>query len=468
MHPIPAPQGPVRREDIRRTADCRQTSSAAAVLQAALDHGPVARSTVARLAGLSPAAVSRLCADLRSAGLLRDVPEAVESKVVGRPHVPVDVETGRWVACGLHLASQAATLAVLDLRGRVIAQERIPYQGTQPGQVLSLLAERIPGFLRDHASGREPLGVGVATGGWVDPAHGVIVEHNLLGWRDVPVHDVLAEATGLPVRLDNHSRALARAERTFGDVRAQARASIVHLFIGNVVDAAFATGGTVHYGPQSAAGAIAHLPVNGSTEPCDCGRSGCLQAVVSSQTIARRAAVAGITSVASFPAVMAAAQAGDQRAIGLMRDRARQIGVAAAPLLDVFNPEVLVVTEYGTSNFAECLELLRDEVRAHSALTGDPGRSVVASSFASNVLGVAGGAVILDAVYANPLRPESQRQGTHRQPPGRQPPGRQPPGRQPPGRQRAPSTTAAQAGRDWARRGPAPVPIPAGAWYSAG
>jgi hypothetical protein len=303
MPPNPATLGPLRREDIRRTADCRQTSSAAAVLQAALDHGPVARSTVARLAGLSPAAVSRLCTDLIKAGLLRDAPEAAESKGVGRPHVPIDIDISRRVVCGVHLALQAATIAVLDLRGRVIAQERITYEGTEPGQVLPCLARRIPEFIAEHADGRDPVGIGVATGGWVDPEDGVIVEHRLLGWRDVPVRDVLAAATGLPVRVDNHSRALARAERTFGDPRA--RASIVHLFVGNVVDAAFGTAGTIQYGPGSAAGAVAHLPVAGRAEPCDCGRNGCLQAVVSSQTVARRAAQAGIIRSPGMPALVA-------------------------------------------------------------------------------------------------------------------------------------------------------------------
>ena len=85
MPPNPATLTPVRRQDISRTADYRQTSSAAAVLQAALDHGPVARSTVARLAGLSPAAVSRLCAGLDRAGLVRDAPETATNKGVGRP-----------------------------------------------------------------------------------------------------------------------------------------------------------------------------------------------------------------------------------------------------------------------------------------------------------------------------------------------------------------------------------------------
>jgi predicted NBD/HSP70 family sugar kinase len=387
---------PVRRADIPRTQDYRQTSSAAAVLQAALDHGPVARSSVARLAGLSPAAVSRLSAGLTRAGLLREVPEAAAPGGVGRPHVPVDVDTSRLVACGLHIAAQHATLALLDLRGRVVARERLPHADTRPEPLLARLARRLPAFVGEHAGGRAPLGLGVATGGWVDD--GLVVEHPVLGWRRVPVGQILAAATGLPVRVDNHSRALARAERAFGDVRA--RTSIVHLLVGNVVDAAFATGDTVHRGPHSAAGSIAHLPVPGRAEPCSCGRRGCLQAVVSSQALARRAAQDGITG-AGFEALQAAAVAGDRRALEMFTERARLVGVAAAVLLDMLNPELLVVTEAGTAQLPGCLEALRQEAGARSARGGS---TVVATSFGMNALPVAGGTVILDEVYANPLR----------------------------------------------------------------
>ena len=75
MSPDTATMARLRREDISRTEDARRTANASTVLQAALDHGPVARSTIARLAALSPAAVSRLCADLIAAGLLREAPE---------------------------------------------------------------------------------------------------------------------------------------------------------------------------------------------------------------------------------------------------------------------------------------------------------------------------------------------------------------------------------------------------------
>jgi predicted NBD/HSP70 family sugar kinase len=409
LTPKPAAVAPVRRRDIPRTADYRQTSNDSAVLRAVLDHGPVARSTIARLAGLSPAAVTRLTADLVAAGLLREsAPVGVSRvggvKAAGRPHVPVDIDTTRRVACGLHIALRHATLALLDLRGRVLARERIYHVGTEPRHVLPRLARRVPEFLATHAHGREPAGLGVAVGGWVDPAAGVIVEHAPLGWRGVPVRQQLEEATGLPVRVDNHARSLARAEQLFGDTRA--RGSVVHLFAGHVVDAAFATGGQLHHGARSAAGAVAHLPLKGRSEQCACGRRGCLQAVVSSRALGLRAVRAGITPQPAFDIVLAAARHGDRRAVGLFAERARLLGTAAALLLDVLNPDLLVVTEQGIQHLPGCLEILRAAV-AERSLRGDGGATVIASSFGDDALAVAAGTVILDSLYASPLRPRT-------------------------------------------------------------
>jgi predicted NBD/HSP70 family sugar kinase len=402
----------LRREDIRRTEDARRTANASAVLQAALDHGPVARSTIARLAALSPAAVSRLCADLIAAGMLREAPEAAAPKGVGRPHVPVEVDTGRRVTCGLHIAVRHATLALVDLRGRVIARERLDHVTADPRQLLLRIARRIPRFLGEHAGGRTLLGLGVASGGWVDRGSGVIMDNAPLGWRGVPAGELMADATGLPVFVDSHSRSLARAEQMFGDVRA--RSSVVHLFVGNVVDAAFATGGAVHHGPRSAAGLVAHLPLPDRTDPCSCGRHGCLQAAVSDRALGLRAAVAGIIPGRAYAALLALARAGDRRAVGLFRERARLVGAAAALLFDLLNPELLVVTEAGAVYLPECLADLRAEVSERSRTCGDPGRAVIATSFGVDALPVSAGAVVLDAVYANPLgrRPATMRQAS--------------------------------------------------------
>jgi predicted NBD/HSP70 family sugar kinase len=395
-------RAPLRRGDITRTGDCRETTNDSAILQAVLDHGPVARSTIARLVGLSPAAVSRLSADLIRAGLLRESATEAGPKSVGRPHTPLEIDPGRQVVAGLHIALSQATLALVDIRGRVLARTLIPHQDTDPRRLLPVVAARIPAFIAEHAAGRTPIGLGVATGGWVDRVEGVVIEHAMLGWRRVPVGRVFADATGLPVRVDNHARALARAEQLFGDPRA--RASVVHLFVGNMIDAAFATGGKIHHGPRSAAGAIAHLPLEGRSERCSCGRRGCLQATVSSRELGARAAREGIVPAPVFNDLLAAAQGGDRRATGLFHERARLLGGAAALLLDLLNPELLVVAERGVQLVPGCLETLRAEVSERSRLCADPGRSIVVGSFERDILPVAAGTVILDALYANPLR----------------------------------------------------------------
>ncbi|MFY4723424.1 ROK family protein [Streptomyces sp. LaBMicrA B280] len=372
----------------------RRRASASSVLRSVLEHGPVARSTVARLTGLSPASVTEHCARLAGLGLIRESPAPRRSRGVGRPHVPVELDDARFVVGGVHVAVPYTTVALLDLRGRVLARRELKHDRTDPGRVLARAAEGLAALFAE-APGRRPLGVGVAVGGWVDRETGTVVEHELLGWREVPVRELLAARTGLPVEVDGHARALVNGERLFG--RARGSRSVLHLFVGNVVDAAFATHDEVHHGPRSAAGAIAHLPVPGGTEPCPCGRTGCLQVELGERTLCRRARAARVTASANPMHVVAAAAAGDPVARRLLVERARATGRAAALLLDVLNPETVVVTEVGVIHFEECLDALRE------AAGNSRSAAVLPTSFPDSVLAVAGGSVLLDALFRDPL-----------------------------------------------------------------
>ena len=374
---------------------------AATVLRAVLDRGPVARSTIARATGLSPAAVTRHTAELAANGLVRELSAPIATGGIGRPHIPVDIDLDRHLVAGAHIAVGHTTLAVLDLRGTVLAQESLSHTDGAPGAVLSSAARRLPAFVRRHAAGRVPLGIGVAVGGRVDPGRGVLVGHGPLGWYDVDVMAAFARHTRAPVQVDNHARALARAEQLFGRVRSAG--SAVHLFVGNVVDAAIIVGGDVHHGPGSAAGDLAHQPLGDPDTDCPCGRRGCLQATVSSGALARRAMRDGIVAAPSFSDLLDAAMAGNVPARQLFHQRAEVLGRAVALLLDVVNPDVLVLTEAGVLFLPECLDTVRAQVGARSQVCTDPVRQVVASSFAAgDVLAVAAGAVALDRIYRHP------------------------------------------------------------------
>ncbi|MFB7337483.1 ROK family protein [Streptomyces adustus] len=385
---------------VPRVADSdRRRTSASVVLRSVLEHGPVARSTIARLTGLSPASVTDHVARLAGLGLVREAAAPGRSKGAGRPHVPLDLDDSRFVVGGVHVAVPFTTVALLDLRGRVLERREFKHRGTEPYEVLARAAEGLEALLAEAADSR-PLGVGVAVGGWVDRDSGTVVEHPLLGWREVPVREVLAARTGLPVHVDGHARALVNAERLFGQARGSR--SVLHLFAGNVVDAAFATHDEVHHGPRSQAGSVAHLPLAGGTELCECGRTGCLQAELSERTLCRRAREAGVVDGDNPMRVLAAADAGNPVAVRLLRERARMTGRAAGLLLDVLNPERVVVTEVGVLFREDCLAALRDEVGPERA------GCVAPTGFRDLVLAVAGGAVALDVLYRDPLTASSE------------------------------------------------------------
>ncbi len=375
------------------------SGAAAAILRTVLDHGPVARTAIGRATGLSPAAVSRQTAGLISLGLLRELPASSLSPRVGRPHVPLDVDTRRHLACGVHIAVPFVTFSVVDLRGQVVAREQRPREGDAMA-VLQMIIRHLPGFLARHATGSRVLGLGVVTGGRVDPELGLVVEHEPLDWRDVPVRAVLAAATGLPVHVDGHARALAQAEILFGDPRA--RRSLLHLFVGNVADAAFATDGSVHIGPNSAAGGIAHLRLADSDAPCRCGRSGCVQATLSERTLLRHAVGEGIISRPDLQDLLATALGGDRRAVALFRDRLRVVGRLIALLVDMMDPEIVVLTEAATLFLPALRADLFAEISAYSRVCAEPERMVLPSSFGPDVLAVAAGAAVLDAVHRSP------------------------------------------------------------------
>lgn len=375
----------------------RGTNSAAVMLRAVLAHGPLTRDAITALTGLSPAGVSRQHASLTGLGLLttRPTTRPRSRHRAGRPHTEIDIATDAHTIFGVHIAHHFATLAALDLRGRVRAQERLPHEDDRPERVLAGIAARLRGFRQKHLRGRIPVGLGVACGGWVDPDSGVIVEHSSLGWYDVPAEAILSDLTGLPTSVDGHARALASAESLIGTARGSE--TLVHLFIGNVVDAAIVSGGRLYRGPGAAAGTVAHLPLGEPDTPCSCGRSGCFETEVAERTVTVRAARKSIVDV------VAAAGSGDPNAREILLRRARTAGRAAALLFDVINPDVLVVTEPGIIHLPECLATLRTEVAARSRARVDATHRVLASSFTStDLLGVAAGAVQLNALYTDP------------------------------------------------------------------
>lgn len=145
----------------------RRRTSASVILRSVLEHGPVARSTIARLTGLSPASVTDHCARLAELGFVREATAPRRSNGVGRPHVPLDMDNSRFVVGGVHVAVPYTTVALLDLRGRVVAERELKHSGApDPYGVLARAADGLGALLDAAPAAGRSVSASPRAAGW--------------------------------------------------------------------------------------------------------------------------------------------------------------------------------------------------------------------------------------------------------------------------------------------------------------
>ena len=218
-------------------------------------------------------------------------------------------------------------------------------------------------------------GVGMGAPGPLDRERGVVLLTPNLGWRDVPLRDRMAELTGLPATLDNDANCATYGEFWIGAARG-AR-NVVGMTIGTGIGGGLILDGQLYHGSSDMAGEIGHTTIDQTGRRCGCGNYGCLEAYASGPAIAERAREAlafdqasilpelvdGDLTRISAQTVYEAAGQGDSIAREVVRDTARFLGTGIANLLNIFNPDVVVIAGGVTQAGEALFEPLRAEVR---------------------------------------------------------------------------------------------------------
>jgi glucokinase len=198
------------------------------------------------------------------------------------------------------------------------------------------------------------LGVGIGSPGPLDRKRGVVIFTPNLRWTNMPLRDRLGEALGLRAALDNDANCAMLGEHWVGAARGARDA--VCFTIGTGIGGGIVVDGKLAHGASDAAGEIGHITIDVNGRRCGCGNDGCLEAYASGPAIARRAQEAieagavssilrraGEISAVTAQTVFECAAEGDQLADELVRDTARYLGVGIANMLNIMNPEVVVI-----------------------------------------------------------------------------------------------------------------------------
>jgi len=287
----------------------------------------------------------------------------------------------RWII-GVDVGGTTLTVGAVPMDGGRPEAVRVQSTGrdTRGERIVSVLAGMVQATLDEleelHGDGRDRVaGMGIGSPGPLDRTRGVVVETPNLGWRDFPLRDLLSEAVDLRATLDNDANCATYGEWWVGAGRNAG--NVVGLTLGTGIGGGIVLDGEILHGTSDVAGEIGHMTVSLDGRRCKCGNEGCLEAYASGPNIAARAVegiragrrsilgdlVDGDLDRVTAATVYDAIVRGDAYARQVMTETARILGAGIANLLNLLNPEVVVIAGGVTRAGEHLFEPLRAEAR---------------------------------------------------------------------------------------------------------
>jgi glucokinase len=216
------------------------------------------------------------------------------------------------------------------------------------------------------------LGVGIGSPGPLDRARGIVIVSPNLGWRDFPLRDEVSKRVKLPAALDNDANCATLGEWWCG--AAKGGRNVVGITIGTGIGGGLIFDGKLYHGSSDGAGEIGHTTIDPTGRRCKCGNYGCLEAYASGPAIAERAReelevdgnsilhemVDGDVNRITAQIVFEASKRGDPVATQVVRDTAHFLGVGVSNLINVLNPDIVVIA----GGVTQAGDLLFDPLRA--------------------------------------------------------------------------------------------------------
>ncbi|WHT16036.1 ROK family transcriptional regulator [Crossiella sp. CA-258035] len=357
----------------RSTVRDLRRSNRSMLLSKLFFDGPLSRQELSQQTGLSAATVSNVTGELAEERLIVEA-GLVESDG-GRPRVLLRVDPEYAHVVGIDVGETGVKVELFDLgMTRLAAVDHpLPSSRPRPAAVVTQVASGLREVMATAGvSAGTVLGVGIGVPGTVEQGSTVRVHAQTIGWDGVELENLLrAKGVELPLFIDNGAKTQGQAELWFGAGRG-ARHAVVAL-LGSGVGAAVITDGATYRGSTSSAGEWGHTTIVYNGQECRCGARGCLEAYVGAEAILERyrkarggRAVPGTDEQSSLAALLAAAER-SRTAAKVLEETAGYLGAGIANLVNLFNPERIVLGGWaGLSLGATLLPAIREATAAHA------------------------------------------------------------------------------------------------------
>lgn len=391
------------RDDAKLTRNETKRHNRRLVLKVIYQGKANSRAGVARATSLTRATASQAVAHLIDEGLVTEV--GLGPSAGGKPPVLLSVVDDARYAIGVDVSGDEVQGSLYDLHGKPIHHRSLPIPDNNGNGALDLLYQVIDQLV--GLADRPLLGIGLGVPGLLDAQQGIIRQAVNIGWKDLPLGNLLKRRYDLPVYLVNDSQAAALAQYTFANEDGLSNLAV--LLVGRGISAGLVLDGQIYYGgAYSGASEVGHVRAVEDGEVCACGNHGCLETVASQGAVVRRAKMVYLSHPASplhrfstdvhavdMKAILLAHRAGCQEMAQIEAQVGEYLSLTVAHLVAVLNIPLVVLTG-SVSRFGETLvDSIRSGLEERSLPTLAGRTRVKLSSLGEDVVMLGAAALLL-------------------------------------------------------------------------
>ncbi|MGQ0541767.1 MAG: ROK family protein [Blastocatellia bacterium] len=321
-------------------------------------RSPISRAEIARETSLQRSTVSAIVDDLQFEGFIEEI--GTGDSTGGRKPTLLKLRTGSPVAIGVDVTPRITTVALADLAGNLLQTEKFPTSSD-----IDYMNEQIIGKVTKFASEYPDasLEVGISIPGIADPNGGGIIYIPYFQWTNWNIGSQITKKTGLPVTIDNDANAVAVAELWFGDLEIRKTRNFIMVLVAEGIGTGIIIDGEVYRGEFGAAGEFGHMFIaDGGAVICSCGRHDCWEAHASEKAIVQRYRDnngSQSNGTVDIERLISLAQNGEKRAVAVLKESAKYLGIGLSNLIIGFSPQAIVVS----GSIVKAWDLIKDDIQ---------------------------------------------------------------------------------------------------------
>ena len=381
------------------------------VLNIIRNYGPISRADIAKKTKLSSTTVSTLADDLIKQEYLEKIGEGESSG--GRRPILLKFNPASHFVIGVELEGRSIAVAVTDLRVNVINKLTKEIKNSDESLVIDEIINLVQQVIEKSGVKFEKIvGMGVGATGLIDTERGIIRQAVNLNWKDVPLKDLIKNKFDeIPIYVDNIANVSALGEKWTG--AGKEAKNLIYIRIGTGIGGGIVLNGTIYEGSNGNAGEIGHMTIEPNGPRCKCGNRGCLEVLASGSAIAKRAITEilgerdtlirkltnGSVEEITAKVVAEAAKDGDKLALEIWEETGEYLGIALANLINIYNPEIVIIG----GGVAQAGKLLFEPIRRTVRKRALPGPAklakIVSSQLGENVSTIGAAALALEKIF---------------------------------------------------------------------